>query len=231
MKKIFCLILALAAFASSKINAQEFFDTSGPSSRFTLSARMGINTSNRTFPSGHYNLWNKNSWGLGFNIGVLANLNFKEYFSLQPGIFYESRSGDFSYVTDYLDGLNQNQTHYEMGHLRSYYVTIPLMAIVKFNLASNIKWSAELGPYFQYCFSESGQNNVTVLYRLPQSNLYATYTAQHRSMDAGLKIGTGLQVYKHYYVGVHYLAGFCSAWKLPEGGKNKSWQFTLGYDF
>lgn len=232
MKKLISVFLFLLALINTTgIKAQEFFDTSDAQDFFTVSGRLGFNTSNRTFPSGYNNLWNHNSWGTGFTIGVLANLNFKEYLTVQPGIFYESRSGDYAYLTDYLDGFNQNQTHYEMGHLRGYYVTVPLMAIVKLNLSEKIKWLVELGPYFQFKFSESGQNNITVLYRLPQSNQYGQYTAEHKSIDAGLKIGTGLQFFSHYYVGVHYLAGMMDAWKLPAGGRNKSWEFTVGYDF
>ena len=64
------------------------------------------------------------------------------------------------------------------------------------------------------------------------SNLsYYQYVAEHRGFDVGLKMGTGLKLFDHYYVGVHYLAGLTHAWKLPSGGKNKSWMFTVGYDF
>ena len=165
------------------------------------------------------------------NIGALVNLNFKEYLTLQPGIFFESRSGDYSYLTSYLNYLGKEDNHYELGHIRGYYITIPVMGVVKFNLAETIKWSVEFGPYFQVGLKQTGVNNVTVLYRLPQSNAYSKYTAKHSSVDVGLKMGTGLRFYEHYYVGVHYLAGLCNAWSQPSGGKNKSWAFTVGYDF
>lgn len=232
MKKIlFCLISLFAFWNSGQSYAQPFFDTSDAPVFFSLSGRIGFNTSNRTFPSGHYNLWNHNSWGTGFNIGALANLNFKEFLSLQPGIFFESRSGDYAYLTDYLDYSGKDQSHYEMGHLRAYYFTIPVMGVVKFNLAENIKLMGEFGPYFQVCLKETGQNNIAVLYREPQNNKYSLYIASHRAFDIGLKMGTGLRFYDHYYVGVHYLAGMCNVWRKPAGGKNKSWQFSIGYDF
>lgn len=232
MKKLLSiLILTVMAFVGSRAYGQAFFDTADAPKFFSLSARIGFNTSNRTFPKGYYNLWNKNSWGLGFNVGALANLNFKEYLSVQPGIFFETRSGDYAYLTDYLGYYGSNETHYEMGHLRAYYLTIPVVAQAKFNLCDFIKWSVDFGPYLQFCLKETGQNNVAVLYRLPQSNRYDEYTAQQRSVDFGFKMGTGLQFFRHYYVGVHYLAGALNAWKLPAGGKNKSWTFTLGYDF
>ena len=223
--------MVFLTFVSSKVNATDFFDTSAPSSFFNLSGRIGFNTSNRTFPGGYYNTWNKNSWGLGFNIGVLANLNFRDYLTIQPGIFYQSRSGNFAYVTDYLDGLNNNQTHYEMGHLRGYYINVPLMGIVKFNLSDKIKWSVEIGPYFQYCLKETGQNNVNIIYRNPQSNKYEVYDTSQKNYDAGIKVGTGLQFCGHYYLGLHYMAGFMDVWDFPVGGRNKSWEFSVGYDF
>ena len=231
MKKLFLSLLTVITLFSTQVKAQDFFDTSDAPKFFTLSGRIGFNTSNRTFPSGHYNLWNHNSWGTGFNVGVLANLNFKEYLTLQPGLFFESRSGDYAYLTSYLDYASRDQTHYEMGHLRAYYFTIPVMGVVKFNLAERIKWMVEFGPYFQICLKETGQNDVIVLYRQPQSNSYSQYIAEHRDFDVGFKLGTGLRFFDHYYVGVHYLAGACNAWKNPAGGRNKSWEFSIGYDF
>lgn len=232
MKKIIvAFLLAMSFITTPQIKAQSFFDTSQPLYWFTFSGRIGFNTSNRTFPGGYYNLWNNNSWGTGFNIGALGNLNIREYLSIQPGIFFESRSGDYAYLTEYLDYLNKEQTHYEMGHLRAYYITVPVMGVVKFNISPKVQWSVELGPYYQLYLSETGQNNVSIIYRLPNSNEYGEYTAEHKKMDVGIKVGSGLKIFDHYYLGFHYLGGFMDAWKLPAGGRNKSWQFSLGYDF
>ncbi|MCH5230898.1 MAG: PorT family protein [Muribaculaceae bacterium] len=232
MKKISLILLSFVAlFSVGTVKGQDFFDTSDATKFFTLGGRIGFNTSNRTFPSGHFNQWSNNSWGIGFNVGAVANLNFKEYLTLQPGIFYESRSGNYAYLTEYINYYGTTSSYYEMGHLRAYYITVPVLGVVKFNLADYIKWSVEFGPYFQVKLKETGQNNVTVLYREPQSNQYLQYTARHRNYDIGFKMGSGLQFFQHYYVGFHYLAGVCNAWKLPSGGRNKSWMFTVGYDF
>ena len=230
-KRIFSLLIVLIGVLGTNIKAQDFFDTSDAEKFFTFSGRIGFNTSNKTFPSGHFNLWNHNSWGTGFNIGALANLNFKEYLTLQPGIFFESRSGDFAYLTNYLNYYGREDTHYEMGHLRGYYFTIPVMGVVKFNLAEKIKWMVEFGPYLQFSLKQTGLKNVNVLYREPQNSNYSAYIAEHNNVDFGFKMGTGLRVFNHYYIGVHYLAGVCNAWKKPAGGKNKSWEFCIGYDF
>lgn len=234
MKKIILSIITFVILGIPSVaKGQQFFDTSDAPKFFTLGARLGFNTSNRTFPKGKYSNFIVTSWGTGFDAGVVANLNFKEYLTLQPGFFFESRSGNLVNIADYyidnvIDPLFMT-TYYALGHRRDYYFTIPVMGVVKFNLADKIKWNVELGPYFQILLKETGgQNNVILWDYIPAQ---VSYLAQHRSFDVGLKMGTGLQLYSHYYIGVHYQAGLCDAWKLPSGGKNKAWMFTLGYDF
>lgn len=219
---------------SGQLQAQEFFDKSEAPKLFTFGARLGFNTSNRTFPAGNYMNYTMSSWGTGFNAGVVANMNFKEFLSLQPGFFFESRSGNLVNIVDYYpSGTVQSypKTHCEVDHLRAYYFTIPVLGVVKFNLSENIKWNVEFGPYLQFCLKETGQNDVEMLYLQDITLSYVQYMADHRGFDVGLKMGTGLTFYQHYYVGVHYLAGLTNAWSLPSGGRNKSWMFTVGYDF
>lgn len=229
LRLLACLLVVLTC--GSLASAQEFFDTSNAPKFFTMGARIGFNTSNRTFPSGAFSVWTNNSWGTGFNIGAAANLNFKEYLSVQPGIFFESRSGNYAYLTEYLDVLNREQTYYQVGHWRTYNLTIPVVGVGRFNVATNIQWLVEFGPYVQLKLGSSGQDNINVLYRLPQSNAYDYYVAEQNSFDFGFKLGSGLRFFQHYYFGIHYLAGVLKPWKNPSGGKNKSWSFTLGYDF
>ena len=233
MKKsiIKSIILIFALFSTFQIKAIEIFDMSEPSRFFSLSARFAINSSNRTFPSGYFNKWNNNSWGTGIDVGALANIHIKEFLTIQPGLFYESRSGNFAYLTGYLDFAGKEQEHYEMGHYNSYNFTIPVVGVVKYQLLENVEVMAELGPYFQVRLKETGQKNIQILHREPLTNDYSVYKASSKGYDVGLKMGGGLRFFDHYYVGVHYLAGLCNAWTRPSGGKNKSWQFSVGYDF
>ena len=215
----------------TQIKAQDFFDTSEPAEFFTIGARIGFNTSNRTFPNGYYVNQIFTTWGTGFNVGAIANLNFKDYLTLQPGLFFESRSGNLMNVAEF-ERAGDDYVYYEKDHMRNYYLTVPVMGIVNFNLAENIRWKVEFGPYLQFSLKQTGsQNDVNLIYFNPIDHQFVHYQAKHHSFDFGLKIGTGLQFYEHYYVGVHYLAGLCNAWSTPSGGRNKSWMFTLGYDF
>lgn len=234
MKKIIIGFLAIISLmCSPKMMAQEFFDTSDAPQFITFGGRIGFNTSNRTFPVGNYSNFVMTSWGTGFNLGAQANFNFKEYLSVQPGLFFESRSSNLINIVDYYQGSMTGNplTHYEIDHLRAYYFTIPVMGIVKFNLAKHIKWLVEFGPYLQICLKETGQNNVVMLYRVPTNVVYDQFTADQNGVDFGFKMGSGLKFFDHYYIGFHYLEGVCNAWKMPSGGRNKSWMFTVGYDF
>ena len=227
-KKIIIALILIFSFLPSKA---ELLDTSQPLYLFTFGVRAGFNTSNRTFPAGHFNMWNNNGWGTGGDVGILANINLREFISIQPGIFFDTRSGSFSYLTAYINYFDNEDVHYEMGRLRGYNVTVPVMVVMKFNIASKLKFTGEVGPYYQLSLKQTGQNNVSILYREPQSNDYLSYRAKLKKYDVGLKIGFGTLLYDNYYIGVHYLAGFMDAWKLPAGGRNKEWLFTLGYDF
>lgn len=231
MKKIISLlIVSLFLFGSGRANAQEFFDTSDASQFFTFGARVGFNTSNKNFPSGQYENYMLTSWGIGFNAGVIASLNFKEYLSLQPGFFFESRSGKYASVAEYLSNDGIPRTYYDLGNVRNYNLTIPVMGVVKFNLSDRIQWLVEVGPYIQFCLKQTGMKDLELLYRLPQQYTYLTYHPEHAKFDFGFKMGTGLKVFDHYYVGFHYLAGALNAWTHPSGGRNKSWEFSIGYD-
>lgn len=232
MKKFWALIAIAVIFSGLKVSAQSqpFFDTSDAANFFNLSARIGFNTSNRTVPPSNVSYYNHESWGTGFNAGVLANLNFKEYLTLQPGLFFESRSGNYATASDYEDLFNPLDVRYVLGHWRAYYFTIPVMGVVKFNLADNVKVSGEFGPYLQFQLKESGKG-LEYFEFIPLEGHYTHYMADWKKFDVGFKMGVGLQLYQHYYVGVHYLAGMCHAWSRPSGGHNKSWMFTIGYNF
>ena len=99
--KTYRLVLPIAACLAASVpaSAQSFFDTSTPSQLINFGARIGVNSSNRTVSDDFYNLWNKNSWGTGFDLGVVADINIRQYLSVQPGIFFQSRSGDYTYCS------------------------------------------------------------------------------------------------------------------------------------
>ncbi len=240
-KILFAIAVSVAAVLPMR--AQEFFDTSAPSQLINIGARIGVNSSNQTVSDDFYNVWNKNSWGTGFEFGLVADLNIRNYISVQPGIFFQSRSGDYTYCSRLWvpvaaeDGslASQGEDFVQYGHYRSYNIYVPVMASLHFNLGSKVRWNVDLGPYINFGLRTNDNPDVyTVKYSAADgSPAYVERTSgERRSIDFGFKLGTGFRFFGHYYVGVHYMAGATDAWKTPGmNGRNKAWSFTAGYDF
>lgn len=230
MKK-FIVSIALAAAAILPVSATEFFSTADSEDIFDLGVRVGINTSNRTLSDSFASIWNRNSWGTGFDAGVVCDINFKEFLSVQPGFFYESRSGSFVYQnTAISEGTPYIKT--QVGKGREYLFTIPVVASFHFNIEDNLRWNVDFGPYLQIKLRSTFDDEFS--YPETSHTGYVEYLGNVKTSkcDVGFKMGTGLDIYKHYYVGVHYLAGMLNPWNPGKlGGRNKEWMFTIGYNF
>ena len=236
MKKIlFSVLVALAAaIIPSAASAAEFFDTSAPENLMTLGVRLGVNTSNRNLNKDVFDRWNCNSWGTGVDVGVVANINFRDWFSIQPGLFYESRSGKFSYINLAGYDSNLNELLYtQYGRDRSYSLLIPIMACAHFNISDDIRWNVEAGPYVQLVLKNTVNGEFAIPEYTAGSQAVAGYhTVNSTKADFGIKFGTSLQILEHYSVGVHYEAGMLKPWEdATLGGRRKAWVFSLGYDF
>lgn len=230
IKRVILPSLLLIA-ASPTVSARDFFDTSVPASSdvFSLGLRVGVNTSNRNIGKDVYNLWNKNSWGTGFDLGVVADINIRDYIALQPGVFFQTRSGNHTYINTVpgefatVDGNKLVQ----VGNYRSYSLSIPVICSVRFNISDDVRWSVDLGPYVQLTMKNDFDNTVW----FPE-DYQSGVKVEPRSVDVGVKMGSGLNIKEHYYVGIHYWAGAMNTWKDGAlGGRNKAWSFTVGYDF
>lgn len=216
----------MVAWLPNSVQAQKLFDAGTPDNLFTLGLRAGINTSNlnidkRVFPS-----WNVNSWGTGFELGAVVNINLRNFFTLQPGFFYESRSGNYAYSAQDLPISAENQ----MGHYRNYHFTIPVIAQYRMNLIPGCTWSVDLGPYFSWLLHNRQRDGI--LYAEPDQIPGIIKQAELHRYDWGLKVGTGLEFLTHFYAGIHYKAGMRDSWNSDWlGGRSKVWTFTVGYNF
>lgn len=227
----YILTSLILSVSSAYVSAADFFSTDPADRLFNLGVRFGINTSNRTFSKDYFDIWNVNSWGTGIDAGVVLNLNMREFFSIQPGFFFESRSGNYSYVQNYVNSSNENDNYIQVGHVKTYNFVIPVMASFRFNITDNLKWLVEAGPYIQFKLHSSDADKIELIEQSAYGNIKVS-TAQSKFTDIGLKFGTGLMLDGHYSFSIHYMAGTSNVWKVPfEGGKNKAWSFTLGYDF
>ena len=214
---------ALLAAATLSAPAQEWIDTSDSDSFLTFGARVGFNTANAT-RGGEGTKANLDSWGTGFNAGVIASINFNKAVSVQPGFFFQSRSHNYSYVTPVPDQPNMH----EYGHTLYRTFQVPIMGVFTLHPGENLAWSFEFGPYFQ--FGLSGSDKGTYEVALTERAYKDGYFDHRKKFDFGFKFGTGVTVLEHYYLGLHYEAGTCSVWE-DYGGRNKAWSFTVGYNF
>jgi hypothetical protein len=171
----------------------------------------------------------------------VANLNIREYLAIQPGFFFESRNGSYTLIGDPAgSGIGTSGIAVaQAGHRSTYNFTIPVLAVVRFNPLDEVQWNVEAGPYFTFLLG-SKMSNKALLQEGVAESVQPLFTRDPSNVDFGFKMGTSLQLFDHYYVGVHYMAGCLHAWKdynygnnvtKSFGGLTKAWTFTIGYDF
>lgn len=231
MMKKYIMGAALALVALMPAKAEDFFSTADSETLFDLGVRIGMNTSNRTISQSVASLWNQNAWGTGFDAGVVCDINFKNFISVQPGFFYESRSGSFAYQSTALTSTGDAYILTQLGKGREYLFTIPIVASVHFNVQDHLRWNVDLGPYFQFKLKSTFDKKFSYPEATPSGGLEYLNNVKTSKCDVGIKFGTGLDIYEHYYIGVHYMAGLLNAWNPGRlGGHNKAWLFTIGYN-
>lgn len=241
MKHIVTLFAA-AALTTASSNAADFFSTETPEQLFNLGIRLGVNTSNRTVGSENMPGYNVQGWGTGFDLGVVADINIRDYLSIQPGAFFESRSNTYTFINMVpVYGASTDELMTQAGTFNSYALTIPVLGSVRFNITDDIRWNTDFGPYVSLMFGSKLKNKVNHN-SFDNDGVPAAgdeFKQKVAPVDFGFKFGTGLQILDHYYIGAHYMAGATGAWKdikadgikYTFGGRTKAWVFTLGYNF
>lgn len=239
------MIMGIASGLTAQ--AADFFCTAERPTLMDMGLRVGVNTSNRTVSETMPGGYQHQNWGTGIDIGMVVDLNIKDFISLQPGLFFESRSGSYTFITpksgviagdDVVAAIPYSYDVVQAGNRRSYGFTIPLLCSLRFNVDEHVRWSVDLGPYLAFTFG-SKLNNKELLTTGTHLDFEPPFQQKAASTDFGLKFGTGFEFYRHYYVGVHYQAGLLNAWKdlnlgdvkQVYGGRNKAWLFSVGYNF
>lgn len=248
MKKIIIFFTAIAiTFSAQNASSQVLFDTGRPAKLIQLGVRMGFNSSNL---STNYDditpglVWNHTQWKNGFNAGFVADINFTNFFAIQPGIFFKSRNNDYHYLVR-----NEGNLTAIEGNWGGKYFEIPILASLRLGVAELAQLQVDFGPYFATGFG--GKVKSTVFTTAPTDYLDSN-TASYQSKgdyfgdkglvkryDWGFKMGVGFLLMQHYYIGAHYSAGsrnvlqeiVTEAGTWEANGKNKMWSFTLGYNF
>lgn len=233
--RLLSTLLFIGAFLQA--GAADFFSTDDAEQFLTFGARIGINTSNTSVTDKAIKGYNVNSWGTGFDIGAVCDIHFKDFISLQPGFFFESRSNNYTYNhTAVFDETVSNMV--QMGHMRTYRFVIPVVGSLHLNVSDDVRCNVDLGPYIAFGLG-SDRNDKSVVISDYNALAISPFTQKPKTTEFGFKIGAGLQVLRNYYFGIHYYGAFTGAWKdytvenikTTYGGHNKAWVFTVGYDF
>lgn len=240
MKKIATTILMACVAVSAY--AEDFFSTKECDNLFDLGVRVGINTSNRTIGKNALSGFHHEGWGTGFEFGVISDINIRNYLSIQPGLFFDSRSSNYTMVRTYnlIGDVDELPVFAQAGNLRTYHFTIPVLASVHFNITDDIRWNVEMGPYLSLRLGSKLNNDVLTFSNgsvSPEEYGNFVFDQKSKGLDVGLKMGTGLTILNKYSFSIHYLGGCTHAWndikfgnyKYSYGGHSKEWTFTLGY--
>lgn len=227
------VLLALNAVAA------DFFSTEKSDDLFTFGVRVGVNTSNRTVNKDAAGSYNFQSWGTGFTAGVTASINIRDYLSIEPGLFFESRSGHSTFTSDPIDTDLGICYVTQSAHRHTYNLNIPVLASLRFNITKDLRWHVDFGPYVGFML-KSKLENKELLSTRPDLDNEAPFTAKPAPVDFGFKMGTAFELYKKYYIGIHYEAGAVKAYRDQSlgggmeriyGGRTKAWNFTVGLNF
>jgi hypothetical protein len=227
------------------MSAQLVLDTTVPTNPFGVGVRVGVNTSNLSnnmqdvIPGVQLSTVN---WKAGFDGGAVVDIKIRNYIVLQPGFFFETRSDKFQRVT-VIGGESTDMMLTEGTHTSTYF-KIPVLASLRFLIGYGTEWQIDFGPYFatgiggneKYSTIIAGEPIVETRYK----RSYFGDDGIANSFDWGFKMGMGLAVKRHYYVGIHYEAGCRNILKPTAytigryptlSGHTKAWDFTVGYNF
>ncbi len=246
MKRLSVIAVLLCSIWAVSANAQLAIDTSEAVRPFNVGVRIGANTSNLSnnmldvVPGIHSSAVD---WKAGFTGGAVVDIVMRNFFALQPGIFFETRSDSFQRVT-VIEGDATHMSVTEGDHSSSY-LKIPVLASFRFLIGSDVEWQIEAGPYFSFGLGGNEKYSTLVAGQPATEQRYKRqYFGEDglvKSYDWGIKMGMGLLFKPHWYAGIHYEAGCRNVLKsnahsdnvlYPDlSGHNKAWDFTIGYNF
>lgn len=244
MKKIILSILATLTIVAPQAQAQiNLMDDGLPERLFVFGVRAAINTSNLSdnLSSAQQGMkWTNNQWKAGFSMGVVCDINVRNFLTLQPGLFLQRRNHDYTHM---ISSAQDGSFTCNDGNRSSYYFQIPILASWRVDFTDDFQWQLDFGPYFLYGIDgDDKYTSFSIIPGLVTENVtrkkdYFGSDGMVKGYDWGFKMGTGLVVLKKYYVGIHYEAGCRNVLKPVEGSPqkysahNKAWQFSIGYNF
>lgn len=225
---IIAITIMASAFCADAHSRVRFLDTRASRKFLTIGVRAGINQSGKNWT----NTDRMNTWKTGFRVGVIANLNFSNFLSLQPGFYFNNKSYDSVVLND--------DASWAKEHTRFYTFSIPMQVQFHFNIARNFRWNVGIAPVLTIglggntTLSAIGQNISKYRYIGETSN---PAEVRNQCVDFGFEFSTGFTIAKHYEIGVSYTCGCINTINDPDRllknikGRNKEWSLFIGYNF
>ncbi|MGM9841740.1 MAG: porin family protein [Candidatus Limisoma sp.] len=249
MKRLAILILIITTVVTAW-SRNRLIDTSAPEKPLTIGLRAGLNSSGigNNYLSQLPELIQGNFyWRMGGQAGAVVDLNIRRYFAIETGLLWEVRKYEGS-----LMAANADEDY--MGSMflraRAHYMSIPAMASFRLNLGGQAKCHLDAGVYYAYGIAGKRESDQYYAFSDVDGQLIfdhkATSTKYFKAgekdfmaikhADFGLRFGTGMTFFNHYFIGVYYQHGLRNVAKNSAGApdikiRNRNWNVSLGYNF
>ncbi len=167
----------------------------------------------------------------GGHFGVIADIGITDWFYIQPGVYFTTKSFDF-YLSD-----KEKELEYSWRRLYElYYLEIPVLASFRIELADDFKLQLNTGA-FVACGVGGNVKDVILKSEIIDigdflGNPFVKGEGGLHRFDAGLQFGIGFS-YKEFFIGAAYDLGLfdITAKDLAYGGSIKTGNImvSIGY--
>lgn len=216
-----------------------------------VGVRAGINTSNiaetRTGADAVTGL-QKSAWKTGLQAGAVVDIPMTSFLAIQPGFFFDLRRSSYTTMSEHHYVPAPGDPEATMARRTSGTVTtgwfhVPVLFSFRYSPHSKLQLQADFGPYLSagiggrdsYTVTDfSGDIPATVESPRIKQNCFGKGDARYFRADWGFKMGIGVEICRHYYIGAHYLAGARNIARnkaVVSKSDTREWQFSLGYNF
>ena len=229
--------MALAAVPASQAIELDHY---GSSDIIGIGVRAGVNSSNLSISYGNAMdntpMLSAHNWRTGVSGGIIIDVNIRSFFAIQTGVYADYRHCEYDAMTEIQD----NYITHNSGRISTQYIQVPLLMSLRMRCNAVTQMQFDLGPYFAWQCGGNDKYTSETYNGSERVAPPATYKREVfgdegylRGHDVGIKMGVGVLLDKHYYIGAHYLAGCRNMLKNKTYGDgiNKEWQFTVGYNF
>lgn len=152
-------------------------------------------------------------WGV--LIGGMASYQLNRDFDLQGELFYAKRGFKTDIYVDLSEEAKPKDWYFDL-----HYIDMPIM--LKYHPLGSIVY-AEMGPQVGYLIDSKNE--------IKDYDEETNIDDNTNKLDFGFVGGVGVDVTQHLSVGARYYLGLTKSWKGFDGGKNRSFEFSVGYWF